>query len=559
MQLLQHLKNLTRHPKNAKDLKGLILQLAIQGKLTAIWRKDNPDVESASELLNKIRQEKKKLIKEKKVRKTTIKIEIREDEKYLDVPIDWEWARIIEVGNLYNGNSVNKEVKEIKYGNVEEGYPYLGTKDINYGFEDLHYENGVKIPFNETTFKIAHKNTPLICSEGGSAGKKCGITKQDICFGNKLYALEQYGDIQPVYILSLYQTPVFFNEFQERMTGIIGGISINSFGEIPIPLPPLEEQQEIVRVVEILFKEVEELEQLTKERIALKEDFVTSALRQLTTENTATEWDYLQNHFKSFFTEKSAVKKLREAVLQLAVQGKLTVDWRKNNPDTETATELLKRIQKVKAQLIKDKKIKKENPLPPISDDEIPYELPECWMWCRLGEIINLKSGQDLKPFEYSDTEIIGLPYITGASSLKNEKVIVTRWTNVPKSLAYHGDLLITCKGSGIGKMGWLEEECAHIARQIMAISVLCTPIDFIKILMDVNAMIYRKNAIGLIPGLDRPTVLKTLIGFPPLEEQKAIVEKVNIFMLLCDQLEQEIEQSKNLNEQLMKSILREA
>src|SRR5690606_16749803 len=152
-------------------------------------------------------------------------------------------------------------------------------------------------------------------------------------------------------------------------------ISINSFGEIPIPIPPLEEQKAIVEVVETLFKEVEQLEHLTVERITLKEDFVTSALNQLTINNAKQEWEFLQAHFKSFFNETPNIKKLRETVLQLAVQGKLTADWRVTNPDTEDASILLKRIQKEKAQLIKNKKIKKEKSLPPITKDEIPYEM----------------------------------------------------------------------------------------------------------------------------------------------------------------------------------------
>jgi len=276
MKLLQHFKELTIRPKNAKELKGLILQLAIQGKLTANWRTENPDIKSASVLLKEIRKERIQLIKEKKVRKGKPIQTIKKEEKYLEIPQNWNWIRLIEAGNIFNGNSVNKSIKAAKYEGLEEGLPYLGTKDINYGFEDLNYDNGVKIPFDEPKFKIAHNNTALICSEGGSAGKKCGITKEDICFGNKLFAVEQYGDIESVYILSIYKTPIFFDVFQSKMTGIIGGVSINSFGEIPIPLPPLEEQKEIVKVVETLFKEVEQLEQLTVELINLKEDFVTS-------------------------------------------------------------------------------------------------------------------------------------------------------------------------------------------------------------------------------------------------------------------------------------------
>ncbi|GGZ58344.1 hypothetical protein [Mesonia mobilis] len=97
-----------------------------------------------------------------------------------------------ELGAIFNGNSVNKSVKQAKYEGLDNGYPYLGTKDIGYGFESINYENGVKIPKNEDKFKVAHKGAVLICSEGGSAGKKCGIVNKDVCFGNKLYAIEPF-------------------------------------------------------------------------------------------------------------------------------------------------------------------------------------------------------------------------------------------------------------------------------------------------------------------------------------------------------------------------------
>ena len=442
---------------------------------------------------------------------------------------------------------------------LETGYPYIATKDVGYSFDKIDHNNGVRIPFDEPKFKVARRGTVLICSEGGSAGKKMGLLEEDCCFGNKLYAIEQYGGIESLYILSLYGTASFSQAFQNKMKGIIGGISRNNFADLLIPLPPLEEQKAIVEVVNTLFKEVEQLESLTKERIQLKESFVVSALNRLTeAENTQEEWNFLQQHFSSFFTEKKNIESLRETILQLAVQGKLTKGWRVNNPSKEPASELLKRIEDEKQQLIKEKKIKKENPLPTIAEDEMPYELPEGWVWCKLGSIITLKSGQDLKPSEYSDKEDFGLPYITGASNLLNEKVVINRWTNAPRSIAKKGDLLITCKGSGVGKMGWLNVDSAHIARQIMAIDTYISPLNFIKIIMDVNAMIYRKNAVGLIPGIDRPTVLNTLVAFPSKEEQKAIVEKVNSLMALCDELELQIETSHTQLEQLMQSCLKE-
>ena len=573
MHLLQHFKELTIRPKNAKELKGLILQLAIQGKLTGKWREENPDVESVSILLKRINGEKAKLIKEKKVRKSKVFSNITDEEKYLQIPNNWKWCRIIEIGNLYNGNSVNKDVKALKYEGLEEGYPYLGTKDINHGFEQLNYENGVKIPFEESNFKLAHKNTPLICSEGGSAGKKCGITTQNICFGNKLYALELYGNLEPVLILSLYQTPIFFQEFQNRMTGIIGGISINSFGEIPIPIPPLEEQKAIVAVVETLFKEVEQLEQLTIERISLKEKFIVSALNQLTTNNTKKEWTFLQEHFHTFFNEKNNIKKLRETVLQLAVQGKITADWRENNPTTEDAAVLLERIQKEKDQPIKDKKIKKETPLPAITKEEIPYELPERWVWCRMGDLTRFMAyGTSQKSNDNSTTiPVLRMGNISSEGKLhfNNLKYIATDHRDLPKLYLNFGDLVFNRTNSYelVGKCAVYKgkEYDYTLASYLIKVSLFIEEIDSDYVNNYIISNTCRKTQIE--PQITAQTnqanfsgskLRNVLVPLPSKEEQIAIVEKVNALMGLCDALEKEVKISQEQSEQLMQSVLRE-
>jgi type I restriction enzyme S subunit len=107
---------------------------------------------------------------------------------------DWIDIEIGEIATIYNGNSINAQVKEKKYKNLNDGYNYIGTKDV--GFDAVvDYENGVKIPFEEESFKIAPKGCVLVCSEGGSAGRKTAYIEQDVCFGNKLYAIQTTNTI----------------------------------------------------------------------------------------------------------------------------------------------------------------------------------------------------------------------------------------------------------------------------------------------------------------------------------------------------------------------------
>ena len=110
---------------------------------------------------------------------------------YENLPTGWDICVLSTIANIFNGDSINEQEKAQKYYGQAIGYNYIGTKDVNFN-HTINYNNGVKIPY-DTSFKIAHKNTPLLCSEGGSAGRKIGILEEDVCFGNKLCAFETYS------------------------------------------------------------------------------------------------------------------------------------------------------------------------------------------------------------------------------------------------------------------------------------------------------------------------------------------------------------------------------
>jgi type I restriction enzyme S subunit len=579
MQLLKHFKELTLHPKNAEELKGLILQLAVQGKLTKKWREENPDVEPASVLLEKIEVEKQKLIKAKKIKKEKLE-PLLESEFYFDIPNNWEWQRLGNIGFIFNGDSINASVKEAEYSNLESGYPYIATKDVGYIFDPINHENGIKIPFNESKFKIVRKETVLICSEGGSAGKKMGIVNQDCCFGNKLFAIEQYGGIESKFILSLYGSSSFSEAFKENMTGIIGGISRNSFANIYIPIPPLEEQKAIVEVVNQLFAEVEQLEVLTKGRIQLKADFVTSALNQLTQaaeQDTASQWDFLQSQFGTFFTEKGNIKKLREAILQLAVQGKLTHHWRAagklSGVEVESASELLEKIKAEKEMLIKAGKIKKEKLLSPISEEETPCELPDGWIWCRLEDLTSITGG--VTKGKLNQKNLVNTPYLRVANvqrgylELGVMKEILVSKSDYNKYQLQQNDLLMI-EGGDPDKVGrcaiWSNEfpGCIYQNHVFRVRPYLNSTMNNHFFMLFINSRVTRdyyescaKRTTNLA-SINKTQMRSTPIAFPPLGEQTAIVEKVNSLIALCDRLEQEIENHQTTQEQWMQSCLRE-
>ena len=170
--------------------------------------------------------------------------------------------------------------------------------------------------------------------------------------------------------------------------------------------------------------------------------------------------------------------------------------------------------------------------------EETPFDIPDSWKFIRMGEAITLLSGQDFTSDKYSDIEIPnGTPYLTGASNIENGKVIINRWTNHARAIAYKNDLLVTCKGT-IGAMALLPIPKAHIARQIMAIHPLGNiDIFYIKYCIENFILAIRANAKSAIPGIDRKIILNLIIPLPPFEEQQRIVEQLDELLPLCDSL----------------------
>ena len=259
--------------KFPERLKKSILKEAVEGKLI----KQNKEDEPAGKLLKRIKAEREKLIKSGKIkinknisaiyRKGNSfyeKIENEEicidEELPFEIPKTWEWTKLSFVSDMFTGNSINENEKNLKYKGLSEGYFYVATKDVNFNNE-IDYYNGVRIPKNSKKFRIAPKNSILFCVEGGSAGKKIAITDKDICFGNKLCCFVSYG-IDIKYLYYYIQSPIFIYDFKRNTTGIIGGVSINTLKQMFLPLPPIEEQKRIVEKLDKLINACEELKKI---------------------------------------------------------------------------------------------------------------------------------------------------------------------------------------------------------------------------------------------------------------------------------------------------------
>ena len=237
--------------------KEKVLDLAMKGKLV----EQDPNDEPASALLEKIYEEKKKLAKEGKIKLSKDELlppKISDDNDYYqDLPNNWKLTLLKTICEISTGNSINAHIKSEKYTKNTKGLPYIGTKDISYS-NRIDYNNGIIIPLNEiNNFRVAKSGSTLLCIEGGSCGRKFGLTNQDVCYGNKLCAFK--SKIFDKFLYYYIQSSQFLNIFKSKLTGIIGGVNIYKIKEIYIPVPPLNEQKRIVVKIENIFTKLEEI------------------------------------------------------------------------------------------------------------------------------------------------------------------------------------------------------------------------------------------------------------------------------------------------------------
>lgn len=487
---------------NGKQLKNSILQWAIQGKFVP----QDPNDEPASVLLEKIRTEKARLIKEGKIKKdknesfifrgddnsyyekflATGEVKCIDDEIPFEIPQGWEWCRLKHMCSMQAGKNISaSEIYDEK--SVLHPYRCVGGNGLR-GFTNTFNAEG--------HFAII-----------GRQGALCGCLNIE---SGKFYATEHavvvngFGIIPSLFIYYFF-TALNLNQYATATAQ--PGLAVSNIVEVFIPLPPLPEQLRIVSKIEKLLPLVKTYEQ------------AQNGLNEL---------------------NASLNEQLRKSILQEAIQGKLVPQIAEEG----TAEKLLTEIRKEKERLIKEGKLKKSALTDSIIfkgddnkywekngkiekdiTDEIPFEIPNTWAWCRLSNLILLLSGRDLGPTQYNSVSN-GIPYMTGASNFKDGTLIKNRWTDTPIVISVLGDLLITCKGT-IGEMAFNTIGDIHIARQVMALRSSFVDLNYIQYYLSANIQVLQKQANSMIPGISRDTLLNAIIPLPPLMEQARIVAMI--------------------------------
>lgn len=551
-------------PDGIPKLRELILKLAMQGKLVPQDPNDSP----ASELIRTIEAEKKRLVKERKIKAPKTLPEVTASDEPYSLPHGWQWVRLGAMGNIFNGNSINASEKESKYAGVE-GLPYIATKDVGYGFEPLDYDNGICIPPDEEKFRIAHQGAVLICAEGGSAGKKCGLTDRDICFGNKLFANELFGQIPSRFILYVYLSPVFRASFTAAMTGIIGGVSIAKFVEIPIPLPPLDEQYRIVAQIDRLMARCDALENLRNEREKKRLATHAAALSQLidTTGNRSTNdaWAFITQHFGDLYSVKENVAELRKAILELAMRGSLS----KSGSSDEPLDALLARLQeeqkanrsigqKDKGLITKRLAMASSE----IKNNRVSLTARDFCEFITKGttpaadELSEKGDVPFLKVYNIVNNKI---DFAYKPSYISNE----VHYSKLKRSIVYPGDVIMNIVGPPLGKVAvvddlypeWNINQALAVFRPMAGILnqyiyyALSTHSVLSSTLREVKGTAGQDN-------LSLEQCRDLVISIPSIEEQHRIVDSIRQLMALCDTLDQKIDAAKSKQTEMLDALM---
>ncbi|EPT7063215.1 restriction endonuclease subunit S [Cronobacter turicensis] len=527
-----------------KKLRELILELAVRGKLVP----QDPNDEPASELLKRIAAEKAELVKQGKIKKQKPLPEISEDEKPFELPEGWEWVRLGELFNsIASGGTPSKSNPEFWNGDI----PWASVKDLGKEKYISKTQDYISHQGLEAGSKLADEGDILICTRMGLG--KIGIASRPVAFNQ---------DLKSVKLTSSIPLDFFFNTYSTvKIKGkgtTVEGIKQEQLLNYVIGLPTVNEQHQIVEKVDELMSLCDQLEQQSLTSLEAHQQLVETLLATLTDSQNAEElaesWVRISQYFDTLFTTEASIDALKQTLLQLAVMGKLVPQ----DPNDEPASELLKRIAQEKAQLVKEGKIKKQKPLPPVSDEEKPFDLPEGWSFCRLQDITNLIT--DGKHGDCSNKSDSGY-YFLSAKDINDGKLNYkfARQIEPDEFLEVHkrtnlqiGDICMVNTGATVGKMAIVDDDAlvSHTTFQkSVAIIKPASPFIFnlyIYIFLESQAPALRiKSGGSAINNLLLGDLKKNITSLPPLGEQKRIVNKVNELNFICGQLKSRLQSAQ--------------
>lgn len=510
-----------------KKLRELILELAVRGKLVP----QDPNDEPASELLKRIAAEKAELVKQGKIKKQKPLPEISEEEKPFELPEGWEWVRISEIGHDWGQKTPDKDFTYIDVGSINKEYGII---------EEPSILSAKDAPSRAR--KIVQQGT-IIYSTVRPYLLNIAIIENEILpepIASTAFAIiHPYTAMDANFIYYYLRSPVFVCYVENCQTGVAyPAINDKQFFSGITPVPPSLEQVRIANKIKELMSLCDQLEQQSLTSLDAHQQLVETLLGTLTDSQNAEElaenWMRISEHFDTLFTTEASVDALKQTILQLAVMGKLVPQ----DPNDEPASELLKRIAQEKAQLVKEGKIKKQKPLPPISDEEKPFELPEGWEWCRIGNIVNIKS-ELVSPKDYLNLYQVAPDIIEkGTGRVISKRTVKESGVKGPNSRFYKGQIVYSKIRPSLSKV-FLAEYNGLCSADMYPLDCYINPNYLLKYILSIPFLMQVKKAENRIkmPKLNSDSFYNIIVAIPPYNEQQAIFDKINSIEAVCNGL----------------------
>ena len=491
-----------------QELKSSILQLAIQGKLV----EQRPEEGTGEELYQQIQAEKKRLIQEGKIKKEKPLPEIAEDEVPFEIPESWKWVQIRDIAIKITDGTHHSPA------NYEQGkYRYVTAKNIKnqgvtltnitYVSEDVH---------NEIFARCNPEHGDVLLIKDGATTGVVTVNNliEPFSMLSSVALLKMPSLMSAWYLVYVLRSDLLYKAVRAQMKGTgITRITLKQIELMTIPLPPLAEQKRIVAQIEELLPYLDRYEKA---------------------------WNRLEEFNRRFPAD------MQKSILQMAIQGKLV----EQRPEEGTGEELYRQIQAEKQALIKAGKIKKEKPLPEIAEDEVPFEIPEGWKWCRLLGLCSLIGDIDhnmpksvdknhgvlfLSAKDLLDDGSIN--YIDNVKYISNEDY--DRLSRKVKPQL--GDIVYSRIGACLGKARTVKSEVKFlVSYSCCIIRSIQIDVDYLRYYLESPIILAHsvkaRQSIG-VPDLGMGEIKKYFIALPPLAEQKRIVERLEELLPVCERL----------------------
>jgi type I restriction enzyme, S subunit len=541
-----------------KKLRELILELAVRGKLVP----QDPNDEDASVLLKRISAKKNELINSGLIKKPKKLSKISEEEIPFEIPQNWVWTRIQNVGH------------DLGQKKPDTKFTYIDVGAINKELGLIEEPNILEAADAPSRARKLVKKGTVIYSTVRPYLLNIAVIDHEIL--PEPIASTAFAIVHPLdgvlgsYIYRYLRSPSFITYVESVQNGVAyPAINDKQFFNGLIPIPPEKEQRRIVAKVDELMKLCDQLEQQTEASITAHQVLVETLLATLTNSKNADElmenWQRISAHFDTLFTTEESIDQLKQTILQLAVMGKLVPQ----DANGEPAAKLLERIAEEKAQLVKEGKIKKQKALSPIADDEKPFELPNGWEWCRFG-LLGYDMGGGTPSKSNSDYWNGDIPWVspkdmkrhfidTAIDSVSKKAVEETTIKLVPVN-----SLLMVVRGM--------------ILAHSFPVAITLKPV---VINQDMKALVFnflapefvllmmkglKSKMVGLVDRSSHGTcklvsdkLWGISVAIPPLEEQHRIVAKVDELMALCNQLKARLSDAQTTQLHLTDAIVEQA